>query len=100
MPDGSGTIARDRTTLRLRRLAAHPVNQLFALLGIESWKPVAAALVLPPVPLLLLVLVGARLMLPRRGLGWFVIVVAVVLLWLSACLGAAQAITMVALPAT
>ena len=37
-----------------------------------------AALVLPPVPLLLLVLIGARLLLPRRGLGWLVIVVSVV----------------------
>lgn len=74
------------------------MNQFLALLGIESWKPVAAALLLPPVPLLVLVLIGARLMLPRRGLGWFVIAFAVVLLWLSACFGAAQAVTMVALP--
>ena len=49
-----------------------------------------AALVLPPVPLLLLVLVGARLLLPRRGLGWLVILISVVLLWLSACTGAAR----------
>jgi uncharacterized SAM-binding protein YcdF (DUF218 family) len=74
------------------------VNHLFLLLGIESWKPVLAALLLPPVPLLVLVLVGARLMLPRRGVGWFVIIVAVVGLWLSACLGAAQALSIVALP--
>lgn len=32
------------------------------------YKPVLAALALPPVPFLLLVLVGARLILPRRGL--------------------------------
>jgi uncharacterized SAM-binding protein YcdF (DUF218 family) len=69
------------------------LNSLFILLGIESWKPALAALLLPPIPLLLLVLIGARLMLPRRGLGWFVIVVAVALLWLSACLGAAQAVS-------
>ena len=66
------------------------MNSLFASLGIESWKPVVAALLLPPVPLLLLVLVGARLLLPRRGLGWLVILVSVALLWLSACTGAAQ----------
>ena len=58
--------------------------------GIESWKPVLAALVLPPVPLLLLTLIGARLLLPRRGLGWLLIFVSVVLLWLSACSGAAR----------
>ena len=74
------------------------MNSLFASLGIESWKPVLAALALPPVPLLLLVLVGARLLLPRRGLGWLVIVVSVVLLWLSACSGAARALGQLLLP--
>ena len=66
------------------------MNSVFVSLGIESWKPVIAALLLPPVPLLLLVLIGARLVLPRRGLGWLVIVVGVALLWLSACTGAAR----------
>ncbi|MBC7956384.1 MAG: YdcF family protein [Cytophagales bacterium] len=63
------------------------MNGLLTLLGIESWKPVFAALVLPPLPFFLLILVGARLILPRRGLGWFVIVVSIVGLWLSSCLG-------------
>ena len=45
-----------------------------------------AALVLPPVPLLL-VLVGARLLLARRGLGWLLILLATVGLWLGACTG-------------
>jgi uncharacterized SAM-binding protein YcdF (DUF218 family) len=66
------------------------VNSLFASLGIESWKPVITALILPPVPFLLLVLVGARLLLPRRGLGWLVILASVVLLWLSATTGAVR----------
>ena len=69
------------------------MNDLFALLGLSSWKPVVAALLLPPVPLFAMVLVGARLMLPRRGLGWLLIVLGVVLLWLSACTGAAQAVS-------
>ena len=43
-----------------RHRILHPVNSLFASLGIESWKPVITALILPPVPFLLLVLVGAR----------------------------------------
>lgn len=47
-------------------------------------------LLLPPVPLLLLVLVGTRLVLPRRGLGWLVVLISVVLLWLSACSGSAR----------
>jgi uncharacterized SAM-binding protein YcdF (DUF218 family) len=63
------------------------MNTLLLMFGIESWKPMISVLVLPPVPLLLLVLVGARLMLARRGLGWLVIVMAVALLWLAACTG-------------
>ncbi|MEO8153505.1 MAG: YdcF family protein [Rhizobacter sp.] len=63
------------------------MNGLLTLLGIESWKPVLAALVLPPVPFFLLLLIGARLILPRRGLGWFVILISMAGLWLSACLG-------------
>jgi uncharacterized SAM-binding protein YcdF (DUF218 family) len=65
------------------------VNSLFVFLGIESWKPFLTALMLPPVPLLLMILVGARLMLPRRGWGWSLIVTGVVLLWLSTCVGSA-----------
>jgi uncharacterized SAM-binding protein YcdF (DUF218 family) len=66
------------------------VNSLVTFLAIESWKPALTALLLPPVPLLLLVLLGARLILPRRGWGWLLILVAVALLWLSACTGSAQ----------
>jgi uncharacterized SAM-binding protein YcdF (DUF218 family) len=73
------------------------VNSLIVLLGIESWKPVATALLLPPVPLLLLMLVGARLILPRRGLGWLVILLSVAMLWLSCCAGTAQALSRFAL---
>ena len=69
------------------------MNSLFIFLGIESWKPILTALLLPPVPLLLLILVGARLLLPRRGLGWFVILLGVSLLWLSACSGVGQVLT-------
>ncbi len=66
------------------------MNSLFALLGIEPWKPILTALLLPPVPLLLMVLIGARLILPRRGLGWLVIFISVAGLWLSACGGTAH----------
>jgi uncharacterized SAM-binding protein YcdF (DUF218 family) len=63
------------------------LNSLLVLLGVESWKPLLAVLLLPPVPLLLLVLLGARLLPSRRGLGWSLIVLSVALLWLSACSG-------------
>jgi hypothetical protein len=35
------------------------VNSFFVLLGIENWKPALTSLVLPPVPLLVLVVLGA-----------------------------------------
>lgn len=73
------------------------MNSLFVLLGIESWKPVLTALLLPPVPLLLMVLVGARLLLPRRGLGWTVIVLSVTLLWFSMCAVTSYSLTRVLL---
>ncbi|RQP25714.1 YdcF family protein [Albitalea terrae] len=63
------------------------VNSLFTLLGIETWKPVLAALLLPPVPFLLLLLLGARLILPRRGLGWTIVVLGVAGIWVTSTTG-------------
>lgn len=60
------------------------MNDLFFALGIESWKPWATTLLLPPVPLLLLVLVGARLMFRRRLLAWLLILLGVLGLWFGA----------------
>ena len=60
------------------------MNEIVAAIGLEGWKPLVSALLLPPVPLLLLVLVGARLMLGRRLLGWLLILLGIVTLWLSA----------------
>ena len=52
-------------------------------LGIESWKPVVTALAMPPVPMLLLVLVGARQMARRPPLGWALVVLATLGIWFS-----------------
>jgi uncharacterized SAM-binding protein YcdF (DUF218 family) len=54
-----------------------------------AWKPLIGALLLPPVPWLVLVLVGARLILPRRNLGFFVLLLGVAGLWLGSCSGTA-----------
>jgi uncharacterized SAM-binding protein YcdF (DUF218 family) len=59
------------------------MNDIVQALGIESWKPVLTTLVMPPVPLLLLVLVGARQMFRRPLLAWLLIVLAVLGLWFS-----------------
>ena len=69
------------------------MNDIFILLGIEHWKPVVATLLLPPVPFLLLLLVGARLMLPRRGLGWFIVLLSITGLWFSHCTITARALS-------
>lgn len=79
----------------------HPaflVNDLFSMLGIGAWKPLLTALLLPPVPLLLLVLVGARIIPGRRGPGWLILLLAVAGLWLGACTGAADLMTRHLLP--
>lgn len=67
------------------------MNSLFVLLGIESWKPVLAVFLLPPIPFLLLMLIGARLILPRRGLGWFIVLISIAGLWLGMCTGTGRA---------
>lgn len=56
------------------------MNDLLMRLGIESWKPALATLLLPPVPLLLLILIGA-LMLRRRALGWLPLLAGLAGLW-------------------
>ncbi|MES2992518.1 MAG: YdcF family protein [Pseudomonadota bacterium] len=66
------------------------MNSLFALLDLNAWKPVVTALLLPPVPFLLLMLIGARLILARRGLGWSVVLGGAALTWSSGCVGVAQ----------
>jgi len=46
------------------------MNDIVVMLGIESWKGTLGSLVLPPVPFILMILVGARLMYRSRALAW------------------------------
>ncbi len=59
------------------------MNEVFFSLGIESWKPWISGLLLSPIPLLLMVLVGARLMWRRRLLAWALVLLGCGALWLS-----------------
>ena len=52
-------------------------------MGLTAVKPLLTALVLPPVPWLLLVLLGAWHLRRRPWLGWLAIVSAVLLTWFS-----------------
>jgi len=69
------------------------MNELFHSVGLEAWKPWLTMLVLPPIPFLLLVLVGARLMFRRRLLAWCVILLAVLGLWFSSTRALGQALS-------
>jgi uncharacterized SAM-binding protein YcdF (DUF218 family) len=61
------------------------MNDLLLSLDLASWKPVITALALPPVPFLLLVLGGARVLARRRGLGWALVLAGAIGIWLSSC---------------
>lgn len=61
------------------------MNSLFVFFGIEHWKPALTALLLPPVPLLFIVLLGAWLVARRRLLGSTTLLFGVALIWLSHC---------------
>ncbi|WP_428422562.1 YdcF family protein [Methylibium sp.] len=55
--------------------------------GLEPYKPLLTALVLPPVPWLLLMLIGGRLAAWRQRLGMALLLLGAALTWLSACQG-------------
>lgn len=68
------------------------MNDLFLEYGLGPWKSVVASMLLPPVPLLLISLWGAWLLAVRRSAGWFLVLLACVGMWLSACAGTGQAL--------
>lgn len=74
------------------------MNDLFVTFGIESWKGTLEALVMPPVPFLLLVLVGARLMFRNRLLAWGLVLAGCLGVWLSATWITADALANTLLP--
>ena len=61
------------------------MNETFAALGLLNWKPTIGALLLPPVPLLVLLMLAWRLGQRRRLAGGVVLALALAGLWLSHC---------------
>jgi uncharacterized SAM-binding protein YcdF (DUF218 family) len=59
------------------------VNEAFRQLGLLSWKPVVSALVLPPMPALLLMAIGFAVRPRRRTVGWVVFCLGAALAWMS-----------------
>ncbi|HEY6135217.1 MAG TPA: YdcF family protein [Rubrivivax sp.] len=67
-------------------------------LGLGEWKPVLTALVLPPVPWLLMVLLGAWWLSRRRPVGWLLVVPACVALWFCSTIAVGEALVRGLLP--
>lgn len=57
------------------------MNDILITLGIESWKPVVEAALLPPMPFLLLILIGGRLMYRSRALAWTLLLLGTLGTW-------------------
>ncbi|TDP74168.1 YdcF family protein [Roseateles toxinivorans] len=58
------------------------MNDLLIALGLLSWKPLLGALVMPPVPFVLLTLIGAALLRRRPFAGWAGVIVGCLGVWL------------------
>ncbi|MET0210603.1 MAG: YdcF family protein [Burkholderiaceae bacterium] len=58
--------------------------------GLETLKPIVTALLLPPVPWLVLILLGLRWLPRRPALGRGAIVLGVLLIWLACCVAPAR----------
>ena len=68
------------------------MNDIFLALHIEGWKPALSAVLLSPLPLLVLILAGARLMFRHRITAWLMILFGVLFVWLTTTQGFAQAL--------
>jgi uncharacterized SAM-binding protein YcdF (DUF218 family) len=76
------------------------MNDIFLSLGLEAWKSYVAALLLPPLPFLVCVLAGARLIFRRRLLAWVLVLLGTGGVWLSSTEAAGEALAFWLLPPT
>lgn len=67
--------------------------------GLETYKPILTALALPPVPWLVLMLIGAALAYRRRRPAMLLLGLSAALIWLSACQGSGRWLQRTVLPA-
>ncbi len=65
---------------------------------IDALKPLLVALLLPPLPFLAILLIGARLLTWRRWFGRTLLLLGAALVWLSCCQGMGRWLQAVALP--
>jgi len=74
------------------------LNDLFLNFGIEGWKPALGALLLPPVPWLLLVLIGAGQLRRRPRWGAALLLAGAAAIWLTSTLAVGEALQRALLP--
>lgn len=68
------------------------MNDLFYALGIESWKGWLGTVLLPPVPFLVMILIGARIMFRRRLLAWSLVLTGTLGIWLMSTTAVSHAL--------
>jgi uncharacterized SAM-binding protein YcdF (DUF218 family) len=76
------------------------MNDFLLWLGIDAWRPAIEALVMPPVPFILLVLLGARLFSRYRVRAWLVTVIGCLGLWAMCSTAVGTGLTHWLLPPT
>jgi uncharacterized SAM-binding protein YcdF (DUF218 family) len=69
------------------------LDDLAMQLGLAGWKPVAAALLLPPLPLLLLMFLGAWVLRRRPAWGWALMIAGGLGIWLCSSSAAGDFLT-------
>jgi uncharacterized SAM-binding protein YcdF (DUF218 family) len=77
----------------LQRVLEPGLNELFLSLGISTWKPAVAVLLLPPVPWIVLVLWGAIWLYRGRAAGWLLLLPACATLWLGSTSAVGEMLT-------
>lgn len=76
------------------------MNDFLLWLGIDHWRPAVEALVMPPVPFLLLVLLGARMFSRYRVRAWLAVLVGSLGVWAMCTTAVGYALTHWLLPPT
>ena len=76
------------------------VNETFAALGLLGWKPIIAALLLPPVPWLVMAVMAFRRLGRRHALGGWLLALALAGGWLSHCQAVGQYLETLVSPAS
>jgi uncharacterized SAM-binding protein YcdF (DUF218 family) len=74
------------------------INEFLLSLGMDAWRPVLGALLLPPMPFLCLVLSGAGLMRRKPRWGWLLVGLGSLLIWLSHTTAFSQLLRVTLLP--